>query len=178
MGHGGDRGPSDLPDSAAGAGGAGRWCHSVRDPRHVSRRRGSGSPPGEAARRARGALFLRASSPPRPSPSWRGAQLDAGHRPAPRRVRAARGRRDSRALHRRIGEALESRSDADVYVYELAHHFWHAEEPERAFTYSLRAGERAERSYANERALELFQRTLELLPRTAQSDAKALETRI
>ena len=86
--------------------------------------------------------------------------------------------KDRRALHRRIGEALESRSDADVYVYELAHHFWHAEEPERAFTYSLRAGERAERSYANERALELFQRTLELLPRTAQSDAKALETRI
>jgi predicted ATPase len=82
-----------------------------------------------------------------------------------------------RARHVRIGEALERRGDAGAYVYELAHHFWHAGDRERAFVHCLRAGELAERGYANDRAIEFFERTLQLLPQGRQ-DSRELEARI
>jgi serine/threonine protein kinase/tetratricopeptide (TPR) repeat protein len=83
-----------------------------------------------------------------------------------------------RARHLQIGEAIERRSDADAYVYELAHHFWHARDTNRAFVHCLHAGERAERGYANDRAVESFERTLQLLPAMRRSDSESLESRI
>ena len=83
-----------------------------------------------------------------------------------------------RARHLRIGEAIERRSDADAYVYELAHHFWHARDTDRAFVHCLHAGERAERGYANDRAVEFFERTLQLLPAMRRPDSESLESRI
>lgn len=88
------------------------------------------------------------------------------------------GADERRACHIRIGEAIEGRSDAAGYAYELAHHFWHAGDSERGFTYCLRAGELAERGYANDRAIEFFERTLQLLPQVRRADAPALEARI
>lgn len=83
-----------------------------------------------------------------------------------------------RARHLQIGEALERRSDADGYVYELAHHFWHARDTDRAFVHCLHAGDRAERGYANDRAIEFYERTLQLLPAVSGRDVQGLEARI
>src|SRR6266550_2439235 len=83
-----------------------------------------------------------------------------------------------RTLHRGIGAALEALSDAESHVYDLAYHFWQAGDAERALTYSLRAGERAERSYANARAIELFERVLQLLPASGRPDAKDVAARV
>ena len=83
-----------------------------------------------------------------------------------------------RTRHLQIAEAIERRSDADAYVYELAHHFWHARDTERAFVHCLQAGERAERGYANDRAAEFFERTLQLLPAVRRPDSENLESRI
>ena len=48
-------------------------------------------------------------------------------------------------------------------MYELAQHFWLAEDRTKAFTYSLRGAELARATYANDVAIELFGRVLELL---------------
>ena len=85
---------------------------------------------------------------------------------------------ERRARHLQIGEAIERRSDADAYVYELAHHFWHARDTDRAFVHCLHAGERAERGYANDRAVEFFERALQLLPQVRGHDSQTLEARI
>jgi tetratricopeptide (TPR) repeat protein len=88
------------------------------------------------------------------------------------------GDQERRNRHLRIGEAIEGRSDADAYVYELAHHFWHARDTDRGFVHCLRAAERAERGYANDRAIELYERTLQLLPAVRRRDSHSLAMRI
>jgi tetratricopeptide (TPR) repeat protein len=78
-----------------------------------------------------------------------------------------------RSLHRAIAERLEARPDDEgVFVHELAHHFWHAGEHERALRYSLTAGDKSLEAYANDLALEHFERALTLLP---EGDPRRLE---
>jgi tetratricopeptide (TPR) repeat protein len=83
-----------------------------------------------------------------------------------------------RTCHRRIGETLERQDDHEAHLNELAHHFWHAQETNRAFVYCLRAGEQAARGYANERAVESFQRALQLLPLVKRQDSRELDEKI
>jgi DNA-binding SARP family transcriptional activator len=79
-------------------------------------------------------------------------------------------------IHRRVGLALEQwgagepgrASEGDVAA--LAHHFTHAgvaDDPERAITYALAAGEQATEMFANEEAAEHYARALEVLERSA-----------
>ena len=67
-------------------------------------------------------------------------------------------------LHRRVGEALE-REYADrleEVVGRLADHFWEGGDREKALIYSIKAGEKARKLYANEEAITYYQRALEL----------------
>ena len=82
------------------------------------------------------------------------------------------------ALHRKIGEALELKYDADLDppVAELAHHFREAArggDPAKAIDYLIRAGKRAEAVYALQEALAHWQTALELLGERGDSRRRA-----
>jgi tetratricopeptide (TPR) repeat protein len=64
-----------------------------------------------------------------------------------------------RGLHRRVGEALEARRD-DENVALLARHFLLAEEYERAWRYSVHAGDVAARKFAHADATDLYDQAL------------------
>jgi class 3 adenylate cyclase/tetratricopeptide (TPR) repeat protein len=72
-------------------------------------------------------------------------------------------RRDRRAIHRGVAEALErlypGRLEEQVEL--LAHHWEQAEEPEKAVAYLVKAGQRAAQRYANQEALSFFQSALQ-----------------
>ncbi len=70
-------------------------------------------------------------------------------------------------LHRTIGNHIEEKAQADLessYAI-LAHHFYKGEDWEKAFSYSIEAGDRAKKSYANLEALAHYDRSLEILDR-------------
>ena len=71
-----------------------------------------------------------------------------------------------RSLHRRLALFLEQEPTpaADRAVL-LSHHWWRAEDWERALTYSLDAAERAMKLYARPEAITHYWRALELLDR-------------
>jgi len=71
-------------------------------------------------------------------------------------------KRDRRACHRQVAETLERLfpEQVDEQAGLLAHHWERAEEPEKAIEYLLRAGEQARLAYANEEAIDYFQRAL------------------
>jgi len=73
-------------------------------------------------------------------------------------------------VHRRVGEALEVeyRDRLDEVVSRLAYHFVAAGAREKALRYSIRAGDRARKLYANEEALAYYQKALELAERTEE----------
>jgi tetratricopeptide (TPR) repeat protein len=68
-----------------------------------------------------------------------------------------------RRLHLRIGETFESlyASVREVHVEDLAFHFTQAGDLERGLTYSQQAAEAAERLYAHDEALELYEHARE-----------------
>ncbi len=72
-----------------------------------------------------------------------------------------------RELHRRVGEALEELyKDSTDEIYELlARHFSEADEPEKAVTYLLAAGDAARRIYADQEALEHYRKARAFLAR-------------
>ena len=74
---------------------------------------------------------------------------------------------ERRAWHRRIGELIEarvgSRAAEDPPLDELAQHFWHAADFEKALEYAIPAGERSMARYANQMALEHFEHALALM---------------
>jgi hypothetical protein len=83
-------------------------------------------------------------------------------------------------LHRRVGEVLELRRDAEEHLAELAHHFYQAgagSDPARAeadtakaVAYARRAGDRAIAALAFEEAARLYQLALAGLDRAASPD--------
>jgi predicted ATPase len=94
--------------------------------------------------------------------------------------RAGSARR--RMLHGRVAQALERlhAGDLDAVSGELAAHYEHAGWPERAIRFYARAAEVAQRVYANEQAIELLSRALELIedePPTQQRDERELALR-
>jgi len=72
-------------------------------------------------------------------------------------------------LHRRIAEALEALpGDPDEHVGELAHHWYAATQPadvDKAFRYSIAAGDRAQRRLAPEEAVRWYTQALDLVDR-------------
>jgi tetratricopeptide (TPR) repeat protein len=85
-------------------------------------------------------------------------------------------------LHRRVAQALERLHGADLdrVSSQLAAHYERAGWAERAINFYARAAEVALRLYANEEAIELFSRALELLdaePPTRERDERELALR-
>jgi ABC-type transport system substrate-binding protein/class 3 adenylate cyclase len=77
-----------------------------------------------------------------------------------------------RALHRRVGEALldlHRGSPAEVYGL-LAHHFSEADDPGLAVEYLLKAGDAARAGYAEDEAIELYERALVFMERTGDNE--------
>jgi class 3 adenylate cyclase/tetratricopeptide (TPR) repeat protein len=80
-----------------------------------------------------------------------------------------------RELHRAVGVAIEE-IHADrlaEHAEELAHHFENGGDWEKAFTYLVRSGDRAKAAYANQTALELYARALEVSVRVIPALAPA-----
>jgi adenylate cyclase len=77
------------------------------------------------------------------------------------------GARERRLLHGQVGTALESivEGQRGEIAVQLAHHFYEADDPDRAFRYALLAAENAARAYANEEAIAFFTRAIELAQR-------------
>ena len=71
-------------------------------------------------------------------------------------------RNDRKRLHRFVAESLERTVDVNLFASLLAQHWDEAGEMARAFTYYVRAGDQAARTYANTEALMAYQRALEL----------------
>ncbi len=67
--------------------------------------------------------------------------------------------------HRSIGRYYESEymGREDEVIYDLARHFSYTNEYEKAFDYSLKAGEKAESTYAAEQAIGFYEQALNLL---------------
>jgi DNA-binding SARP family transcriptional activator/Tfp pilus assembly protein PilF len=75
-------------------------------------------------------------------------------------------------LHRKVAEALEETADdnLDLVSGEIAAHFEQAGLVDRAIPYYIRAGDAARRVYANEVAINYYQRALALLPENEHID--------
>src|SRR5262249_32501929 len=82
-----------------------------------------------------------------------------------------------RALHLAVGEALEEiHRDSPGEVYGvLARHFGEAGEAARATEYALKAGDAARGVYADEEALDLYDRALAFMDQTGE-ETRARET--
>lgn len=95
-------------------------------------------------------------------------------------LRAGSARR--RMLHRRVAQALERlhAADLDGVSSQLAAHYERAGWTERAIGFYARSAEVAQRVYANEEAIDLFSKALELLdaePPKRQRDERELALR-
>ncbi|MGH9142372.1 MAG: tetratricopeptide repeat protein, partial [Vicinamibacterales bacterium] len=75
---------------------------------------------------------------------------------------------DAAAVHRGIGTALErSLRDGEPRLSETAHHYWLAQDRDKALEYALLAGRAAMAVYANGEVIEHFEHALALLPADA-----------
>jgi class 3 adenylate cyclase len=86
-------------------------------------------------------------------------------------------------LHEQAGQAIETlfAGRLDEHLSQLAHHYCHSRNTEKAIEYSRRAGERAVQLSANVEAISHLTRALELLktlPETAQRAQQELALRV
>ena len=72
-------------------------------------------------------------------------------------------KRERKALHRTLAETIEQvyQTTLDTHLEDLAHHYIRAEMWEKAFTYTQRAGEKAQALYAPRAAVQHFTNALE-----------------
>jgi len=85
------------------------------------------------------------------------------------------GSRWKLTYHRNIGEHYESSNQGNLgeVIYELASQFSRSNEYQKAYDYSLQAGEKAEMSYAPEQAVIFYSNSLEALEKLKHDqDAK------
>jgi class 3 adenylate cyclase/tetratricopeptide (TPR) repeat protein len=77
-----------------------------------------------------------------------------------------------RALHARVGDVYESKygEQADEHAELLSLHFFHAQHQEKAYAYSLTAGDRAREKFANVEAGVFYRRALEAARRVRDLD--------
>jgi class 3 adenylate cyclase len=68
-----------------------------------------------------------------------------------------------REFHRTAGTFIEQQLKArkEEYLGLLSHHFYHGMDYDKALLYSVEAGEKAKKVYANEEAIEFFTRAIE-----------------
>jgi tetratricopeptide (TPR) repeat protein len=80
-----------------------------------------------------------------------------------------------RELHRAVGLAIEEiyADRLNEHAEELAHHFENGGDWDKAFTYLVRSGDRAKAAYANQTALDLYARALEVSARVTSALAPA-----
>lgn len=85
-------------------------------------------------------------------------------------------RRWKTVYHKSLGEHYERayRTNPDEVIYELARHFFSCGENQKAFDYCLRAGEKAEASYAIELAMQFYTNALNIMPQL-KSGASSME---
>lgn len=82
---------------------------------------------------------------------------------------------DRQELHLQVGYALEElSSEPDERVELLAYHFQRSSEPERAFSYLIRAGEKAADRYANKEAVQFFRQAKEIAPQVSATDEQMI----
>ncbi|MEM2900971.1 MAG: DUF2791 family P-loop domain-containing protein [Thermoplasmata archaeon] len=81
-----------------------------------------------------------------------------------------------RLLHRKVALALESVSKGkeSEKVYNLAYHFYNANEYEKALLYAQKAGERAIESFAPEDALRYYKMALDSIEKLQDNDSNKL----
>lgn len=79
------------------------------------------------------------------------------------------GKSRKRVLHKQIGEALEDifSGNLEEYYYSLSRHFYNGKDYEKAYDYSMKAGDRAINSLAYKTAVEHYEMALESLRKTA-----------
>jgi class 3 adenylate cyclase/tetratricopeptide (TPR) repeat protein len=84
--------------------------------------------------------------------------------------------RRRRELHSQVGRVYEERygEDAVEYAELLSLHFFHAQEHEKAYSYSLSAGRRAQEKFANVEAGVFYRRALEAARRLPQLDPREI----
>lgn len=84
--------------------------------------------------------------------------------------------RTRRTLHRRAAEAIESLHPTrlEEHLLDLADHYYHACDEIKGVAYLERAGERAQRVYANAEAAISYRRALELIPVTRRLERSHL----
>lgn len=75
-------------------------------------------------------------------------------------------RRQRRQFHRKVGEALEILylGREEEFAGRLGYHFQHAGQQEKARRYYHKAGDHAASLYANDEAIDYYQRVLEMIP--------------
>ncbi len=77
---------------------------------------------------------------------------------------------ERRALHLKIAEALVAQGAAETV--EVAHHYWHANQPDKAREYALLAADRAERNLEWDVMMEQLGRALEVWPRESDPEPR------
>ncbi|MCK4758071.1 MAG: tetratricopeptide repeat protein, partial [Thermoplasmata archaeon] len=77
------------------------------------------------------------------------------------------GARWRSVYHKSLGEFYEVKYDhrQDEVLYELARHFSASNEFQKAYDYSIRAGEKAESAFAPEQGITFYEKALDILPR-------------
>jgi predicted ATPase len=78
------------------------------------------------------------------------------------------------ALHEQAGQFLETTyaGDTDQYLDLLAYHYDHGQSEDKKRYYLRRAGEFAQKSYANQAAIDYFRKVAPLLPASEQIEIK------
>lgn len=73
-----------------------------------------------------------------------------------------------REIHRKVAQAIEdiNSQDLEQVLFELAHHYIEAGDQPKALKYVLPAANKAKASYANEQAIQYYQKALQLLENT------------
>ncbi len=83
-------------------------------------------------------------------------------------------RRRRAEFHRKVGESIESlHADQLERHYEfLAHHYYFSDNPQKAAYYLDKAGEKLERLYANEAAIQACERLIEVIEKRLPKNAE------
>ncbi len=88
----------------------------------------------------------------------------------------------SAAVHARLAQGLEATVGAEPgdWLYDLAHHYWHAgpSEAAKACVYNTKAGAAAASAYASAKAAELYERAISLLSPDQIDERRELQEKL
>lgn len=94
-------------------------------------------------------------------------------------IYAGMSERWRKLIHQQVGTTLEKiyKDNIEEVVYQLAHHFYRDGAVEKAVNYTTKAGEKAKREYAVERAVEYYKNALDTLSATGgiETQKKTIE---